>query len=84
MDSIRGIVGALATLVGLSLAISPRLPGHGPGPQIAVVAVCDLVAATCIGTANSKGGVALGIVLIAAFRLLVAGIFFLTGAHGSH
>ena len=83
-DSIRGIVGALALLTAVSLALSTRLPGHGVGPQIAIVAAFGLIAAICIGTANSKSGVALGILLIAAFRFLIAGFFYVTGAHGGY
>ena len=83
-DSIRGIVGALASLIGISLALSPRLPGRGAGPQITAVVVFGLIAAFCIGTAKSKAGVALGILLIAAFRFLIAGFFYVTGAHGGH
>ena len=81
-DSIRGIVGALAGLIAISLALSPRLAGRGIGPQIAVVVFFGLVAAICIGTANSKAGVALGILFIAVFRFLIAALFYVTGAHG--
>jgi hypothetical protein len=82
-DSIRGGVGALASLIGISLALSPRLPGEAC-PQIAVVVVLGLISAICIGTAKSKAGVALGILFIAMFRFLIAGFFYVTGAHGEH
>ena len=80
-DSIRGIVGAVASLIGISLALSPRLPGYGAGPQIAFVVTFGLIAAICIGTSKSKAGVASGILVIVIFRFFIAGIFYLTGAH---
>lgn len=36
-DSIRGVIGALTALIAISLVASPRLPGHGVGPQIAAL-----------------------------------------------
>jgi hypothetical protein len=81
-DSIRGIVGALASLIAISLALSPRLPGRGAGPQIAAVVLFALISIFCIWTAKSKTGVALGILFIAGFRFLIAGFFYVTGAHG--
>ena len=57
-DAIRGILGALASLIGISLALSPRLPGPGAGPQVAVVVLFGLVTALCIVASKSKAGVA--------------------------
>lgn len=83
-DSVRGVLGALTSLIAISLALSQRLPGHGPGPQIAAVVAFGLISAFCIWTAKSKGGIALGVLLIVAFRFLIAGFFYVTGAHGGH
>jgi hypothetical protein len=83
-DSIRGILGALASLIGISLALSPRLPGHGAGPQVAVVVLFGLITALCIAASKSKAGVALGILFISGFRFLIAGFFYLTGAYRGH
>ena len=83
-DSIRGLLGALATLIAVSLALSPRLPGYGPGRQIAVVVTFGLIAVICVWTSKSRWGVALGILLIVAFRFLIAGVSYVAGGHGRH
>jgi hypothetical protein len=80
-DSVRGILGALAGLIAVSLAISPRMPGHSAGPQILVVATLTMITLICIGTSKSRGGVALGILFIAAFRFLMAAFFYLAGVY---
>ena len=57
-DSIRGIAGALASLIGISLALSQRLPGRGMAPQIGAVAVLGLIAA--LWQTDRRLGLALG------------------------
>jgi hypothetical protein len=80
-DSIRGAVAALAALIAISLAISPRLPGHQMGPQVIACVVFGLVVALCIWTSKSKAGVALGVLAIVVFRFLVAGFFIASGVY---
>ena len=83
-DSHRGALGGLAALVTISLAISPRLPGHSIVRPAVVFVVSGLIVLICIWTAKSKAGVALGILAIVAFRFLVAGFFIASGAYRGH
>jgi len=83
-DSTRGAVAALAALIAISLAISPRLPGHRVEPQIIAVVALGLIVLLCIWTSKSKWGVALGILAIVVFRFLVAGLFIASSVYRRH
>jgi hypothetical protein len=80
-DLLCGIVGALSCLIGLSLALSPRLPGYGPFRQIAAIVLCAAVAVACVLISRSRVAVGLGMLLIVVSRILIGGFFYLEGAY---